>query len=164
MNNFMNLQITDPSVQLTVIKLKHERQMSRLEVRKLEAENERKRLELISRKFSFGRDFDLEKNLLSRFNDMIQEFSECCQKSTWTQKEMKLFIAQAKSLKGKIVMYCNSRFIEPETLKLFKSIDKLIEFTKKEYSDGTKPLITLDVCDQSRLSWKQMIQSNFDVL
>jgi sugar-specific transcriptional regulator TrmB len=165
METLKNFQITDPEVQRTAIELEHQRQMVELELRKLEAENERRRLDLVSKNSVFGRDVEFQQRLLNRFNELITEFAESCQKSTWHYKELKDFLARANDLKTKIETYCNARYIKPETLQLYQNLKKLIEFTKASYDSmgAFQHRLTFDLCDKSRKNWERMQLQSFDV-
>ncbi|MEZ4904324.1 MAG: hypothetical protein R2822_22530 [Spirosomataceae bacterium] len=102
---------------------------------------------------------------MNRFNELITEFAESCQKSTWHYKELKDFIARADDLKAKIETYCNTRYIKPNTLQLYQNLNKLIDFARKSYNDmgAFQHRITFDLCDKSRKNWERMQLQSFDL-
>lgn len=165
METLKNLQITDPEVQRTAIELEHKRQMAEIDVRRIEAENERKKLERTVSNSSLNRDVEFQQRLLNRFNELFIEFTESCQKSTWHYKELKDFIARANELKAKIDTYCNERYIKPNTLQLYHNLNKLIDFTQTEYKGmgAFQYRITFDLSDKSRRTWERMQLTEFDV-
>ncbi|MFN8344048.1 MAG: hypothetical protein U0X91_03550 [Spirosomataceae bacterium] len=153
-----------PDLQLTVLRMNYVREMSLLKVREMEAENERLRLNLALKNSATVYNTELEQRLLNRFNSLIKEFSECCQKCRWEKAELQEFILSATALKAKIELYCNFCYQQPDTLQLHQHLKRLIDFTAKAYADSevSAKYITFDLNDRSRKNWEQMQLIVFD--
>ncbi|AYQ32326.1 hypothetical protein [Runella sp. SP2] len=158
MSKILGFQIFDPQLLLIAIKLEHLRKMEELAIRKIEAENERRRLDLVIINDSLSHDIEFQKRFTNRFNELITEFTESCQKSTWQLDELKEFVSMALMLKMKVESYCNYRYIVPQTLQLYHNLQKLIDYGQGRLTKVgvNQELITFDLTDKARKKWENM--------
>ncbi len=159
------IQITDPKAQVIALELEHSRAMAELDIRRLEAENERIRLQLQER--SVGVDtLELERKqrLLNRYNELVTEFVESCQESTWHESEIEEFLDRCEALKVKIEEYCKLRYIKPETLQIYGNLGKMIQQMKNAYNSiGIfSSRYHFDLCDKSKKRWQDTKLESFD--
>ncbi|WP_157607694.1 hypothetical protein [Runella limosa] len=158
MSRILGFEIADPKLLRVALKLEHVRKMEELNIRKMEAENERKRLDLVIINDSLSHDIEFQKRFTNRFNELITEFTESCQKSKWQVDELKEFVSRALILKIKIESYCNYRYIVPQTLQLYHNLQNLIDYGQSKMTKvkTNQQLITFDLTDKARKKWENM--------
>ena len=158
MSRILGFEIADPKLLRVALKLEHVRKMEELNIRKMEAENERKRLDLVIINDSLSHDIEFQKRFTNRFNELISEFTESCQKSKWQVDALKEFVSRALVLKMKIESYCNYRYIVPQTLQLYHNLQNLIDYGQSKLAmvRANQQLITFDLSDQARKKWENM--------
>ncbi len=165
MDNANLLSITDPKAQIKALELQHNREMAELEVRRIEAENERIRLQIQEKGVGVDtRELERKQRLLNRYNELMREFVESCQKSSWHESEIEDYLDRCEALKVKIEEYCKLRYIKPETLQIYVNLGKMIKQMKDAYNSigFLSSRHEFNLCDKSKKRWEDTKLESFD--
>lgn len=139
---------TSADVQMLEIKLRHEKEMAELELkreqikldsqtvqaRQQEADNHSEQLkqfeaERMAEEAKEGQRIEDRQTLLvSKFNRLLRELLHNCKEATWEADDVNDFNERIEVLKKKLVKFCAAQNIDEEELALYHNINALLDF------------------------------------